>query len=339
MNIIHPLTNEVYDIHSEEGLNLLKKYVNTLMTGGSKKSKKNSSKPGGNPKGRGGKGKTRGKHTQSKYSSNTHKSRTSRQTTKVQMQNAKNAKLHLQKIRLKKKLIDNELNELSETYPVVGQLINNFDIIVNQAIYNPSAIKELQKTMKEDTKYFSQMFDSTLNLSSYTAVGNIKQSTFAFQGLTNNLKKHSWWEKFLFALLFLSVFRANYTLIASPSTELVESNQFLTFGSEAFSFYQEIWKQREKADIDLMTSRRDLADTTEGQRSVSRGYRTLAKTIQPYLKKIIPETILEKIAQGGRKFADPNERGLYLNGLLYTLIVALVYVLGLYNVSTNNYLI
>ena len=75
MNIIHPLTNEAHDINSEEGINLLKKYVNTLMKGGSKQSSKSASKPGGNPKGRSGKGKTYNKQTQSRYNPNTYKSK------------------------------------------------------------------------------------------------------------------------------------------------------------------------------------------------------------------------------------------------------------------------
>jgi hypothetical protein len=283
MNIIHPLIREAHDINSEEGINLLKKYVNTLMTGGSKRT---SSKPGGKPQGRGGTGKTHGKNTQSRYIPNTYNSKSSLKTAKVIKQHNKSE--HLRKLRLKKTLIDKELNELSDTYPVFGQLIHNFDIIVNQAIYNPSVIKEL-KTMKEDPEYFNQI-DKYLKLSSYGAVGEVGQSKFAINELLN-LKKHSWWAKILFALLFLSVFRANYTFFGFHSTELVESNKFLAFGSDAYNFYRDVWKQREEADVRLMASRSDLVYTRSGQMSVARGYGPLAKTIQPYLKKIIPKII------------------------------------------------
>ena len=331
MNIIDPISNKEYDLFSDVGKNLLKMYVKQLMTGGSGKSKK-----GGNPRGRGGTGKTYQRNQNSKKTLETKAGKKSSITyTKTQQQQQK-ARERVQNKFFRKKIkeINKEINNAA-TDPLYNTSFQNadgiFENIIDENITPEDLINirhKLQLT-KEDEKYINMMIKQQMDLSTRSAAGALKQTTMGLKGLMDNRK--SWWERMLFAILFLSFFRSVAPTFIDIESNLPITAGFTEFGGYSFDYFQMLNKEREKNDITAAVAA--AADVhlskSEGQKITAEGY-----------LKSVPTQVIEKIQSISGKIDDLGEnKSLYMKGFMLVILGIIMYNMGLYNVSTNRSLI
>ena len=140
-------------------------------------------------------------------------------------------------------------------------------------------------------------------------------------------KKHTWWEKMMFAILFLSFANAQYTAISNmlQGNQPEEILKFYTFGQDAYNFYESTWGERTKEDIQKLLLRPDLLINKGGQKRVADSY-----------LGITPASILTKLNRMGRSI----DRGpKYLQYLFSAILLTLMFTLGYSHISSGRYLI
>lgn len=324
MNIIDPISNKEYDLFSDVGKNLLKMYVKQMMTGGSGKSKK-----GGNPGGRGGKGKKKIKRK------NPLKTKAGKKSSIIHIKTQKKQKKHITKAQnrfIRKKI--KEINKAAKI-PLYNTSFENansiFENIINENVNSHDLIniKDKLKLTEEDEEYINMMIKQQIDLSTYTAGSALKQTTLGLTGLMDNRK--SWWERMLFAILFLSFFRSVAPTIIDMESNLPITAGFTEFGGYSFDYFQMLNKEREKNDVTAAASA--AADVhlskRKGQKIIAEGY-----------LKSVPTQVIEKIQSISGKIDDLGEnKQLYMKGFMLVILGIIMYNMGLYNVSTNRSLI
>ena len=100
-------------------------------------------------------------------------------------------------------------------------------------------------------------YDKAIALSSYSVAGSLTQTNIGFQNMLN--KKYTWWEKMMFAILFL-ISKSQYKAISNmlQGNQPEEILKFYTFGQDAYNFYKSTWEERTKEDIQKLQLRPDL---------------------------------------------------------------------------------
>lgn len=329
MNIIDPISNKEYDLFSDVGKNLLKMYVNQLMTGGGGSRK---STRGGNPIGRGGKGKTyqRNKNTKSKTKPGNKSSRINRKTQQ-QQQHIKQA----QEKFIKKKLKHIEQKMEHPLYKASFKNIISGNIQPQEFI----DIKDKLELPKKDDKYITMMLQQQIELSTYTAVGALKQTTIGLKGLMDNRK--SWWERMLFAILFLSLFRT----VAPTSLDInsLTTAEIINFGEYSYDYLNMVDKEREENDNKAAAA--GAVDThlskSEGQKIIAEGYlkhiESLLKLAEGYTA---PGWVIHKLKSIPGKIDNLGEnKQLFIKGFMLLILSYFMYNMGIYHVATNRYII
>lgn len=327
MNIIDPISNKEYDLFTDAGKKLLKMYVNQLMTGGSRK----STKRGGNPKGRGGKGKTYQNTSRNSFSKTKGGLKSLRTTHKTEQQQQQH-KRHVQN-----KFIENKIKQIDEIIknPLYNTSFKNANSLVKNIIsknINPIElinIKDKLKLTEEDEKYINMMIGQQIDLSTYTAVGASKQTTMGLKGLMGSQK--SWWERMLFAILLLSLFRSVAPAFIDIQSNLPITAGFTEFGGYSFEYFESLDKEREENDAAAAA-----VAAADVHLSKSKGQKV---TAEGYLKSV-PKNVIDQIQSISGKIDNLGEnKQLYIKGFMLVILGIIMYNMGFYHVATNRYLI
>lgn len=320
MNIIDPISNKEYDLFTDVGKNLLKMYVNQLMTGGSRKST------------RGGKGNTQS----SRYNTgHIHKNRQGIKSSRTT--NKTNQEQQQHKRRVQNKFIKNKIKQIETEmqhplYKVLFENTNSFiENIISENI-DPEElidIKDKLELTEDDEKYINMMIKQQIDLSTYTAVGALKQTIIGLNGLMDNRK--SWWERILFAILFLSLFRSVAPAFIDTQSNLPTTAGFTEFGRYSFEYFQSLDKEREQNDNDKTAAA--AADVhlskPEGQKITAEGY-----------LESVPRKVINKLKSIPDKIENLGEnKQLYIKGFMLVILGIIMYNMGLYKVSTTRSLI
>lgn len=334
MNIIDPISNKEYDLFSDVGKNLLKMYVNKLMTGGSRK--------GGNPKGRGGGGKTYRHKPSTKASS---KSRQGIKSSKIQIktQQAQNdLRRRAQETFIKRKLkqIEKEMEDplYEDSFRNGNSFIKNIEnnhikpkelINIKYKLKLTEKDKEYINMIEEDENYINMMLKQQIELSTYTAVSAFKQTQIGLAGLMN--PKKPLWERMVFAILFLSLFRSIAEKVIDPQTNLPITAGFTEFGGYSYDYFKMIDKEREKIDNEAAA-----AAAADNILTKKKG---IIITANEYLKSV-PTDVIDKIQEISGKIDNLGEnKQLYIKGIMLVILGIVMYHMGLYKVPSGRYLI
>lgn len=324
-NIIDPSTNETYELHSTEGLKLLKSYVRLLMKGGS------GTYPGGKSQGRGGKGKKNNPRTRSRYST-ARKNLESIKSRKIDTQTKKGEIKNIKSnARQQAKLAERKLNELSSSkLPHTRQLIENFDRIIGMFRNEPTEnsvsplkiAEELNKQLKPKDQVLFDNFQSNMYSADVMSAMNVSylntQGTFAFSYLRK--KEQPWWAKMMFAVLFLSIVKNNFNKLPRMTSlegdMPAEFRHFNTFGKNTFEFYDSVWNERLQQDIAMLLKKPELETNEKGQEVIAKNKlktakdgietaKTVAKEAGPAIKRTIMATTYKLLEKWNEK-AQPT---------------------------------